>query len=454
MNEVKHIHLGRQQFTVSLEAHGELKSYLDAITKQVGEAGSDVAEEVEMRMAELLTERGYDDKKVVLPKDVKFLKNQLGEPSDFSEDEKAGSKTSQPPEETTKRLFRDTDNAMIAGVAAGLAKYLAIDPVIVRILFVALVFLGGSGILIYILLWLLVPEAKTTSERLSMQGKAATVDNLKQVVERADVPAATRRAQGFLVKLFGIVGSIILIAVGLPLAIGAGAAILGVMASGAYIVMDGFKVAGHVVAPIGSHEVAGFVAGIVAALCILMFMMLMGIAMVRRRWQLPAWGVAALLGIFFLSAAVGGAFAADVEPAIRHRVEALQHTQTVQLAAFKSVTMNGSETNFSYVSDGKSYVKYHYFGSIHTDKLKNSVIDGKLIVNTTGADPYICNSFCVDVDPGITVEVHGPKLANLIVNGKRADLRRPCEVMNSDEMSVDCPEPSKPTPVLLVPSDN
>jgi phage shock protein PspC (stress-responsive transcriptional regulator) len=453
MNEVKHIHIGRQQFTVSVEAYSELKAYLEAITKKAGESGADVAEEVELRMAELLTERGITPEKVILPKDVKFLKSQLGEPSDFSEadDEPAAKETK--PEETAKRLFRDTDNAMIAGVAAGLARYFGIDAVIVRLLFVVSIFFGGAGVLAYIILWLLVPEAKTTSERLSMQGKAATVENLKRVVERADLPAAARRGSSVVAQIITVVGRIILLVIGLPLAVGSGIALLGTMAMSAYILMDGFKVAGHVVAPIGGHEVVGFIAGVVAVLCVLLFMMLIGIAMVRRRWQLPAWGVAALVGIFFLSASVGGALATDTEPGIRHRIEALHHTRVVQLESFKPVAVNGPETDFTYVPDGKNYVRYDYWGAVNVGKLQGTVKNGQLTVNTNGADPYVCDNFCPGVDPGISVEVHGPKLAALTVNNKKVDLRQTCKVMNSEEMSVDCPKPFEPLPVL-VPTDN
>jgi hypothetical protein len=176
-------------------------------------------------------------------------------------------------------------------------------------------------------------------------------------------------------------------------------------------------------------------------------MLLVGVAMLRRRWQLPGWGVAALLGVFFLSAAVGGALAADVEPAIRQRVEALEHTRTVQLVSFNTVTMSGPETSFRYVADGAMYVRYHYYGSVRTDKLQNTIKNGTLTVNTAGADPYICNNFCVGVDPGVTVEVHGPKLATITVNGKEVDLRLPCRAVDSDEVYVKCPLPIDPVPL-------
>jgi len=192
MNEVTKIHLGRQAFTISITAQKELRAYLDAIERQVED--KDVAEEVELRMAELLAEHGIHGNKVVLPKDVDFLKKQLGNPKDFKEDSE--SETSVEKSDESKRLFRDTQNGMVAGVAAGLAAYLGLDVILVRILFVLGTIAWGTGLLVYILLWLLVPEAKTSSDRLRMVGKSVTVENLKEVVGRADVRGAAKRANG------------------------------------------------------------------------------------------------------------------------------------------------------------------------------------------------------------------------------------------------------------------
>ncbi len=116
MNEVTKVHLGRQAFTISISARKELRFYLDAIEKQVED--KEVVEEVELRMAELLTEHGIKGNKVVLPKDIDFLKEQLGNPKDFKEDSD-GTDTKVAADD--KQLYPDTDNAMIAGVASGLA---------------------------------------------------------------------------------------------------------------------------------------------------------------------------------------------------------------------------------------------------------------------------------------------------------------------------------------------
>ncbi|HUB94258.1 MAG TPA: PspC domain-containing protein, partial [Verrucomicrobiae bacterium] len=179
MNEVTKIHLGRQAFTISVDASRELKTYLNAIKKHVSDES--VLGEVELRMAELLHEHGVRGEQVVLLADVDFLKQQLGNPEDFADEDEA--KKAPEAQTESKRLFRDTSNAMIAGVAAGLASYFGLDVLIIRLLFVVATFTGGWGILIYILLWLLVPEAKTSSERLQMAGKPVTIGSLKEVVE-------------------------------------------------------------------------------------------------------------------------------------------------------------------------------------------------------------------------------------------------------------------------------
>src|SRR5438045_803893 len=132
MNEITHIHLGRQSFVIAVDAHKALRQYIDAIKHQVGPKSSEVIKEVEIRMAELLTEHGISGEKVVLAEDVNFLKEQLGSPKDFSDEEATEEEEASAPT-AQKRLFRDTDHAMIAGVAAGLATFLHIDTILVRI---------------------------------------------------------------------------------------------------------------------------------------------------------------------------------------------------------------------------------------------------------------------------------------------------------------------------------
>jgi phage shock protein PspC (stress-responsive transcriptional regulator) len=79
----------------------------------------------------------------------------------------------------TKKMFRDTDKKVIAGVCNGIASYFGIDVVIIRILFLGLVFLGGSGVLAYIVFWIALPEARTLTDRMQMQGEPVTLSNIE-----------------------------------------------------------------------------------------------------------------------------------------------------------------------------------------------------------------------------------------------------------------------------------
>ncbi|MFD2785123.1 PspC domain-containing protein [Hymenobacter rubripertinctus] len=79
---------------------------------------------------------------------------------------------------TFKKLYRDTDNGKVGGVSAGLAAYFKVDVVLVRILFLVGLFAGGFAFPLYIVLWVLLPEAKTASDKLRMRGSAVTLSAL------------------------------------------------------------------------------------------------------------------------------------------------------------------------------------------------------------------------------------------------------------------------------------
>ncbi|MFD1875130.1 GIN domain-containing protein [Hymenobacter bucti] len=79
---------------------------------------------------------------------------------------------------TGRKLFRDVDSGKVGGVSAGLAAYFRTDVVLVRVLFLISLFLGGSGFIIYLILWVVVPEARTVSEKMQMRGDAVTLSGI------------------------------------------------------------------------------------------------------------------------------------------------------------------------------------------------------------------------------------------------------------------------------------
>jgi len=98
-----------------------------------------------------------------------------------------------------RKFYRDTDAGKVGGVSAGLAAYFNVDVTLIRVLFLATTLVGGTGFIIYIILWVVVPEARTVSEKMQMRGDAVTLSgidsNLRSSAE-TDGPTGPNRPVG------------------------------------------------------------------------------------------------------------------------------------------------------------------------------------------------------------------------------------------------------------------
>lgn len=88
----------------------------------------------------------------------------------------------------SRRIYRNEANKVVAGVAGGLAAYLKIDPVIVRVLFLLAMFWGGFGLLAYLVLWIATPAAKSLSQKVEMEGEQPNIANLRKAIVRKEEP--------------------------------------------------------------------------------------------------------------------------------------------------------------------------------------------------------------------------------------------------------------------------
>jgi phage shock protein PspC (stress-responsive transcriptional regulator) len=130
-----------------------------------------------------LTEKQKSDKHVISLKDVDEVIAVMGQPEDYIiEEDNHTSQTYNADSKRTKKLYRDTENGMIGGVLAGLGHYFGIDKVWLRIFLLLMVFVFGSGVLAYIILWIVMPEATTTAEKLEMRGEPVTISNIEKKV--------------------------------------------------------------------------------------------------------------------------------------------------------------------------------------------------------------------------------------------------------------------------------
>jgi phage shock protein PspC (stress-responsive transcriptional regulator) len=179
------INLGGFSFNIDEDAYGELKRYLKNLELHFAgeESSSEILSDIESRMAELFRTKLTSYKQVITIEDVNSVISVLGTPEDISEKEgtSARDKFSSP---GYHRMYRDPDHRMIGGVCAGMGAYWNMDPWIVRLIFVVITMLGGLGLLIYLILYIVLPEAKTTAQKIEMKGEPVNINNIKDSVKK------------------------------------------------------------------------------------------------------------------------------------------------------------------------------------------------------------------------------------------------------------------------------
>src|SRR6201993_564091 len=192
MNKTLTINLAGLVFNIEENAYQLLKDYLAAIKNQFkNEEGCDeIVADIEARLAELLKAKTHEGKQVLIDADIHEAINVMGKPSDFDEntsEEKQGGSASREQKtyytNKTRRVFRDGDNKVLGGVCSGIASYFDTDPLWIRLALVVMFFGFGSGLLLYIILWIIIPEAKTTAEKLEMRGEPIDVNTISKTVK-------------------------------------------------------------------------------------------------------------------------------------------------------------------------------------------------------------------------------------------------------------------------------
>ena len=189
MNKTVNINLAGIFFHIDEDAYLKLSRYLEAIKRSFtdSQGQSEIIADIEARIAELFSERIQNEKQVVGVKLVDEVITIMGQPEDYLVDdeifEDEPQQSYRQKSTSSRRLFRDTDNSYIGGVAAGLGHYFGIDALWIRLIWVILFFSAGTGVLLYILLWALIPEAKTTAEKLTMSGDPVNISNIEKKIK-------------------------------------------------------------------------------------------------------------------------------------------------------------------------------------------------------------------------------------------------------------------------------
>ena len=230
MKRVETIHINGIVFSIEDDAFAKLGAYLHSLSVhfEQEQGGREIITDIEARISELFTERNCAGK-VITMADVTKVIETLCTPEDIAgaetetESETTSPRPAQPSEKQQRRLYRDPDQRYLGGVCSGIAAWLGTTPHAVRLVFLAITLFYCVSFPIYFLLWIIIPKARTTAQKLEMRGEPVNINNIvKDVRESFSDPSFRQsfrdflnEAGEFIGRFFGVFGRIIGILLGL-----------------------------------------------------------------------------------------------------------------------------------------------------------------------------------------------------------------------------------------------
>lgn len=429
MEKAINITINGQVFYIEENGYEKLSEYLDSVKEHFSSMDEEIVKDIESRIAEKFASKISSKKEVITTKDVESVIKSMGSVSDMDDFED----TEQPKKKekkNKKRLMRDSDNAVIAGVSSGIAAYFDIDPILVRLVFAFSLLLGGTGIVAYIIMWLVMPEAKNASDKLEMRGEHVTLKKIEKEVKKKaeEMREPANKFGAFLKSFFTVLGRIILIfikviliIIGVSLLIAAIAAIVGIVFG---VTTLGFNIdSPHLGIPInlsglfsGPILILAMVSVAASVLVPLIFLFGAGLSMIRRKWAFSAVLAITLLAIWFASLIVGGALAIKVAPEIERRVQDYENnvdekTVEISVSDFDEIRAGTlvSELNIHKSSESKLVVTApeRFIGQIDIE-----IEDNTLIISRESSFCIFCFNY-----PEIKIDAYTPHIGSFDLGG-------------------------------------
>ena len=416
MKEITRIHLAKTPFSAEIDAKKSLEKYLNLIQKNM-HAEPEAMQEIEARMVELLAERGVAKDGVIGNDDVLAIQKQMGEPRDFSDGSDNAETDADVDDEalgnSSKQLMRDTEHGLIGGVCAGVAAYFGVNPLWIRLIAIFSPFITfGTAVLIYIVMWLSIPEARTASDKLRMRGEPVTLDALK----RLSIDDSTKKqAASTAAKIFRFLLGIILamIAFGLLVALLVG----GVFGFGAVAALNGFT---------AQSWAWGLLCCLVLGGAVLFTLTLLATWSVFT-WKLKRPVIIAMLGLLMAGAVcLSGVaiFSANTYSNLTYDYEKTLKVKTVDASEVavgaKSIVVDGNGEYVAmeyggYAEKTRLEVKYHDTQYSKTPEVKLRRDGDKLVVNVKSQIDETCSHRgftesmrCRYMYGPVSVRVYGP----------------------------------------------
>lgn len=180
MKKTTTIHLSGILFNIEEDAFEKLSNYLKSIENHFSQHSGkkEILEDIETRIAEILSEKLSISKQVITIEDIDVVISKMGSAEQFDDGNTEQSKNYQDNTTIKRRIYRNPDDKIIGGVCGGIAAYFDIDPLWIRLIWAIAFFAFGTGLFLYILLWIIIPEAKTPSQKLEMKGESVNISNI------------------------------------------------------------------------------------------------------------------------------------------------------------------------------------------------------------------------------------------------------------------------------------
>ncbi len=202
MNKTININLGGIFFHIDESAYQKLKDYLSAIRRSLSDdpnGRDEIINDIETRIGELLSEKVKDVRQVINEADIDEVVEIMGKPEDYMVDDEIFSDEgySNKQYKRSKKLYRDGDDKFLGGVSSGIAHYLELDVIWIRLAWLVAAFGIGFGFILYPILWILLPQANTTAEKLEMEGEQVNISNIEKKIKEEIASASDRVKNGF-----------------------------------------------------------------------------------------------------------------------------------------------------------------------------------------------------------------------------------------------------------------
>ncbi len=378
MNKNIPITIAGQLFYIDEGAYHKLDTYLNSIKTSFAESSdsTEIVADIESRIAEHFSEnKKPHERSLVTETDVDQLITNMGQPEDFADEAPASSGRN------SKRLYRDTKLQLIGGVASGIAAYFGVSPLIIRLLFLLSLLVGGIGIIIYIILWILLPAATTLTEQMQMKGEPITLDSISEAVKEQTEAVRSNSgtfkkilvwpfvAIGAVIRFIGMkIAPIFVRIAGFIIAVAAASALFGVFLT---TLIAAFNPNSAYVDPLvtqvlhGPQLYAALAIACVVAAIPLCFLLLLGSSMLRLHNIIHSGFGFTLLGIWFAALLAAGTMAPNVTAKytafIRSNPAYQQTTRSYDLNGFQKISVSDGAhvtvtqgPEFSVVAQGRS----------------------------------------------------------------------------------------------------